>query len=360
VPDRRFRLLAGAILAATGLAALTAVLVRLRDDLSLASVVLLYLVTVVATAVVGGLLPSLAAAVAADLLVNFYFVPPFHTFTVEHQNNVITLVVFVAVSATVSIAMDLAARQRAAVARTSQRLAAQAARARELAETDRLRAALLAAVGHDLRTPLAGLKAGTSSLRDPATVLTPAQEAELVTAIDESADRMVDLVENLLAMSRLHAGALSIHAQPVALDAVVATALLHQRGDGPPPVVDVADDLPLALADPGLLERVVANLVSNAQRASPAGACVQVTAARAGPGQLVLRIIDRGPGIPPSERPGMFTPFQGRSDRPTNGGLGLGLAIARGFTEAMGGTLTPSDTPGGGLTMTVMLPLASP
>jgi K+-sensing histidine kinase KdpD len=451
------RPLAGALLAAIGLAGLTLILVPLRTALSLASVVLLYLVVVVATAVVGGLTPSLAAAVASDLVVNFFFVPPYHTLTVESRDHVITLVVYVAVAITVSLAMDLAARQRAAAARTgveadllarisaqpvregslqellthvrdtlhvdsaalietgeggtaqvvvavtghpltgnpslsvpagdgltlvvegpeifapdprflaslaaaaartlqAERLAAQAAHARELAEIDRLRAALLAAVGHDLRTPLAGIKAGVSSLRDPDLDLGGAEQAELLATIEESADRMADLVENLLAMTRLQAGALSVHARPVALDEVVSAALLHQPHDITAEI-DVPDDLALAYADPGLLERVIANLLANAHLAGPAGSPVHITG-RAGPDELELRVIDHGPGIPAADRDRMFVAFQRLDDHTTTGGLGLGLAIARGSTEAMTGTITATDTPGGGLTMTITLPAA--
>jgi two-component system sensor histidine kinase KdpD len=448
--DRRRRLLRGSGLAVVGLAGLTAILLQVEP--SLASVVLLYLVVVVATAVVGGLTPSLAAAVVSDVVVNFFFVPPYHTLSVEHREQVITLVVYVAVAITVSVAMDLAARQRAAAARTgieaellarisaepvregstsalldhvrsvlhmdtaalvepdgavvaiagpdlagpptlsvpagddlalvvggppifgpdqrflhrlaaaagrtlqAERLAAEAAHARELAEVDRLRAALLAAVGHDLRTPLAGIKAGASSLLDPDLDLTAEQQAELLATIDESADRMADLVENLLAMSRVQAGALSVHARPVAMDEVVAAALLHQTADLLSDV-DVPDDLPLTLADPGLLERVVANLLSNAATASPHGCPVRIVG-RAAADRLELSIVDNGPGVPAAQRDRMFAPFQRLDDHSATAGLGLGLAIARGFTEAMDGSLQASDTPGGGLTMTISLPAA--
>jgi K+-sensing histidine kinase KdpD len=445
------------LLAAASLAGLTAVVVPLRADLALASVVLLYLVVVVITAVVGGLTPSLAAAVASDLVVNFFFVPPYHTLTVESRDHVITLVVYIAVAITVSLAMDLAARQRAAAARTgieaellarisaepvregslqsllrhvrdalhmktaalietaddgteqvvaidgreltgaptlsvpagddltlvvegpplfapdrrfltrlaaaaartlqAERLAMQAAHARELAEIDRLRSALLSAVGHDLRTPLAGIKAGASTLRDPDIELTGAQQAEMLATIEESADRMADLVENLLALSRLQAGALSVHPRPVAVDEVVAAAVMHQQ-DAIAVEVDVPDDLPFAYADPGLLERVVANLLTNACHASPTGSPVRITGHLADDGELALQVIDHGPGIPVADRGRMFAPFQRLDDRTTTGGLGLGLAIARGFTEAMNGTITATDTPGGGLTMTITLPIA--
>ncbi|WP_377267192.1 ATP-binding protein [Peterkaempfera sp. SMS 1(5)a] len=239
----------------------------------------------------------------------------------------------------------------------AERLADEAAHARELAEIDRVRAALLAAVGHDLRTPLAGIKASVSALREPALGLTADQQSELLATVEASADRMGDLVENLLALSRLQAGALSVHPRAVAMDEVVAAALLHTPlPSGRGVAVEVPEDLPPAWADPGLLERVIANLVANACRASGPGGEVRVSADADG-GLVRLRIADRGPGIPATDRERMFAPFQ-RLDDHSGGGLGLGLAIARGFTEAMQGSLVPHDTPGGGLTMTLTLPAA--
>ncbi len=331
-------------LAALVLAALTAALLPVRGSLAVASVALLYLVPVVAAAVAGGTWPALATAVAADLLVNFFFVPPLHTFTVERRDNVITLVVYLLVAVAVALTVDMAARQR-------QHAAGEAAHARELAEIDRVRSALLAAVGHDLRTPLAAIKAAVSSLRQPDIEWPPEARAELLATVEESSDRLDGLVDNLLSMSRLQAGVLSVQLQPVPLDGVVAQALLHSQYAVE---VDVPEDLPLVRADPGLLERVVANLVANAVAVSRE---VLVTAGLAGDG-VALRIIDRGPGVPAADRERIFAPFQRLHDRTTSGGLGLGLAIARGFTEAMGASLTPSDTPGGGLTMTIVLDVA--
>ncbi len=244
----------------------------------------------------------------------------------------------------------------AARAWEAQRLAEEAARARELAEVDRLRSALLAAVGHDLRTPLAGVKAAVSSLRQPDIVWSDDERSEFLAQIESSADRLSDLLANLLAMSRLQAGVVSVALDTVALDGVVARALLDQNSAAVD--VDVPDDLPHARTDDGLLERVVANLVDNARRFSPAGTPVRV-AGELNPDRRSLRlsVVDRGPGVPPEQWEDMFTPFQRLDDR-GGSGVGLGLAIARGFTEAMGGSLTPSATEGGGLTMTVTLPVA--
>jgi two-component system sensor histidine kinase KdpD len=257
-----------------------------------------------------------------------------------------------------------------AAARTleTQRLADEAAQARGLAEVDRLRAALLAAVGHDLRTPLAGIKAATSSLRHPDLELPAAARAELLATIEESTDQLTALVDNLLSMSRLQAGALSVHLEPVAVDAVVAQAVLQSPAGGAGFAsglgltadvrVEIPDDLPLADADPGLLERVVANLIANALAAAPPSATVHLRGGATSAG-VRIDVVDHGPGVPEEHWERMFVPFQRLHDRSTGAGLGLGLAIARGFTEAMGGTLTPSRTPGGGLTMTLTLPVAS-
>jgi K+-sensing histidine kinase KdpD len=253
----------------------------------------------------------------------------------------------------------LLASLAAAAARSweAQRLAGEAAQVRELAEIDRLRSALLAAVGHDLRTPLAGVKAAVSSLRQRDVEWTAEEREEFLAQIESSADRLDGLVANLLAMSRLQSGVLSVSWRAVALDEIVARALLDvHAGDV---VVDVPDDLPLARTDPGLLERVIANLVANARRYTPPQERVRVCG-RLAPegGALRLEVVDRGPGIAPGDWERMFAPFQRLDDRAA-GGVGLGLAIARGFTEAVGGTLTPSTTPGGGLTMTLHVPIAA-
>jgi K+-sensing histidine kinase KdpD len=245
--------------------------------------------------------------------------------------------VFVLVAGTVSVAVEVAARSR-------QRLAAQA-------EVDRLRTALLAAVGHDLRTPLAGIKAAASSLRQRDVAWSPADTAEFLATIEESADELDAVVANLLDMSRLRAGVLSVSVLPTAVEEVVGRAVR-----GADVTLDVPDGLPLVAADPGLLERVLANLVANARRHA-AGSAVRVEARRAGD-RVALAVVDAGPGIDPAQHERVFAPFQRLDDRRT--GIGLGLAIARGFTTAMGGTLEPAPTPGGGLTMTIALPVWRP
>ena len=235
----------------------------------------------------------------------------------------------------------------------TQRLAREAARAEQLAETDRVRSALLAAVGHDLRTPIAGIKTAVSGLRQADVTWQPEEEDELLETIEESADRLASLVDNLLAMSRIQAGALSVQLQPVSIDEVVSRALISLKATAVE--LDIPEDLPPVLGDEVLLERVIANLVDNARRFTPPDGAVRITAREATPGagrrQVVqVRVIDHGPGIPAEHWDEMFRPFQRLGDR-TPGGTGLGLAIVRGLTEAMQGSVTPSATPGGGLTM---------
>jgi two-component system sensor histidine kinase KdpD len=247
---------------------------------------------------------------------------------------------------------------QAAVVLERSRLAEAAAAAAPLAAVDRMRTALLAAVGHDLRTPLASAKAAVTSLRSRDVDWTARDREELLLTADESLDRLARLVDNLLDMSRLNAGAMSVFSRPVALDEVVPRALddLGSSGDGV--VVDVPDDLPEVYADPGLLERVLANLVANAVRYSPPGRPPLVTGSRLGD-RVELRVVDRGPGIPAADLDKVFVPFQRLGDTDNTIGVGLGLALSRGLTEAMGGELTPEETPGGGLTMVVALPTAS-
>jgi two-component system sensor histidine kinase KdpD len=238
------------------------------------------------------------------------------------------------------------------------RLAQEAARAQQLAETDRVRSALLTAVGHDLRTPLAAIKTAASGLRQPEVAWGPGEQDELLGTIEDGADRLAALVDNLLAMSRIQAGALSVHPALVDVEEIASRALLTV---GAPRVdLDIPAALPPVTADAGLLERVIANLVDNAVRFTPQGDRVTVTAAVNGsPPVAELTVVDHGPGADPRQWDEMFAPFQRLGDT-TSGGIGLGLAIARGLTEAMGGTLTPSATEGGGLSMTVRLPAASP
>ncbi|MER5882596.1 ATP-binding protein [Streptomyces sp. NPDC001941] len=245
---------------------------------------------------------------------------------------------------------------QAAVVLDRRRLVDEAGRARRQAEGNKVRTALLAAVSHDLRTPLAGIKASVSSLRSPDVDWSAEDRAELLAGVEEGADRLTRLIGNLLDMSRLETGTLTPLLRGTDLDEVVPMALLGLPGDGV--VLDVPETLPLVAADRALLERVLGNIVENAVRHSP-GAPVLI-AASALADRVELRVVDRGPGVPDEAKEGIFAPFQRHGDAPQGAGVGLGLAVARGFAEAMGGTVTAQDTPGGGLTVVVGLQVASP
>jgi two-component system sensor histidine kinase KdpD len=206
---------------------------------------------------------------------------------------------------------------------------------------------------------LAGIKTAASGLRQPDVTWGQGEQDELLGTIEDGADRLAALVDNLLAMSRIQAGALSVHTTPVDVEEVASRAVVVQGARTVD--LDMPEALPPVSADEGLLERVIANLVDNAVRFSPPGQRVAVTAVHTnGASPLVeVAVADHGPGADPAHWDDMFAPFQRLGDT-TPGGLGLGLAIARGLTEAMGGTLTPTTTTGGGLTMTVRLPAAAP
>jgi two-component system sensor histidine kinase KdpD len=248
---------------------------------------------------------------------------------------------------------------QAAVVLDRIRLSRAAAEAAPLAEANKLRTALLTAVSHDFRTPLAAAKAAVSSLSSAEIEdrLSPEDRRELLAAAETSLDRLADLVDNLLDMSRLQAGAMSVAVQPTAVEEVVARALDDVGHEGAAFVVELGEEVPFVLADPGLLERVVANLATNALRYSEGAPAPRVTCSAIAE-RVEVRVIDRGPGIPREQWADVFLPFQRLGDTDNSSGVGLGLALARGLTEAMGGTLRPEETPGGGLTMVIALPAA--
>ncbi len=423
-----------------------------RPHLDLADDLLIYLVAVVTITVVGGFWPAVLAAVAASLLLNWYFTEPLHTFTIAEPRNLLALLLFVTVAVAVSSMVHLAARRavQAAAAREEaasllelaqtvlggadspaavlehltrthggqaeltervggtwiriaasnvagsldaatridirddltllitgqdasatpaliagyaaqaaasldrERLRTQAAQSEALAEGNRMRTALLAAVSHDLRTPLASVKASVSSLRQTDVTWSSEDEAELLATIEQNADRLDALIGNLLDMSRLHTGSLQPFLRPTAIDEVAPVAV-GGLDDSLRLEMAVPDGFPLVLADPGLLERVLANLFSNALRFSPAGRPPELHASLSG-GTVCLEVMDHGPGVPDDQKGRIFEPFERAGDR--HPGVGLGLTVAKGFAEAMGGRILALDTPGGGLTIQVVLPAA--
>lgn len=246
----------------------------------------------------------------------------------------------------------------AGTAYEGQVLSGEAEEARVLATVDQQRTSLLAAVGHDLRTPLAGIKAAVSSLRQGDVEWSDAERRELLLTIEESTDRLDAVVGNLLDASRLQAGALSVKLDAVALDEAVANAMLALGEDAGGRVeVNVPEDLPPVHADRGLLQRALVNVIDNSLSHGASEEPVAIVA-HAGAKSSKLEIVDHGPGISEEQRRQMFEPFQRLNDHGPEG-VGLGLSVARGFIEAMDGAMVADNTPGGGLTMRIRLPLAS-
>jgi two-component system sensor histidine kinase KdpD len=239
--------------------------------------------------------------------------------------------------------------------RALQRAAGEAAL---LARDNSARTALLSAVSHDLRTPLAGIKAAIGSLRSSEVTFSPEDEAELMAAIEDSADRLDALIGNLLDMSRLQAGALVASPRPVDLGEVVPATVASVSE---PERVEwrLDPDGRLVVADPGLLDRVLGNVIENALRHQPRPGTVLVSTSCLG-ARAQVRVVDTGPGVPEESRERIFLPFQRQGDAPAGDGVGLGLAVARGLAQAMDGEVSAEETPGGGLTMVVELPRVLP
>ena len=226
-----------------------------------------------------------------------------------------------------------------------------------LLATDRLRTAVLDAVSHDLRTPLATIKASLTSLLETGVAWSPNETRAFLQDAVGQAERLNRMVGRLLDASRLQAGAVHVFFRPVLLDEVVSSALSSLGHSSDRVTVDIPESLPPVQTDPDLLERVIANLVENAVTWSEPDEAVKVSAAE-GEKQVILQISDRGPGIPAAARELVFQPFQVLGSSPHREGVGLGLAVSRGLLEAMENRLTIEDTPGGGTTMVIELKMA--
>ena len=230
-------------------------------------------------------------------------------------------------------------------------LARQADAARELELGNRVRTALLAAVSHDVRTPLAALKVAVSTLRTPGMQWSEDDRAELLATTEEATDRLIGIVADLLDMTRLQSGGIRLALEDSAVDDVLARAARHDDV-----AIVIPDGLPSVRIDAGLTDRVLANLVANAVRHSHVGP-VELVAAASGHA-VEVRIVDHGPGVPDALKPRMFAPFERLGASARGEGVGLGLTVAQGLAEAQGSTITARDTPGGGLTMVVTLPVS--
>jgi two-component system sensor histidine kinase KdpD len=225
-----------------------------------------------------------------------------------------------------------------------------------LAETDRVRSSLLAAVGHDLRRPLAAATAAVTSLRSSHVKLSKPDRDALLETADDSLANLDALVTNLLDVSRVQAGVLAVSLRLVDIEDLLP-AVLEELSAPPGSVdLDVPEGTPAVPADPVLLQRVLVNLLANALRYSPAGRPPRLSVSVFAD-ELQIRVSDSGSGVPDERKDAIFQPFQREGDTDNTTGIGLGLALSKGFVEGMGGTLAPEDTPGGGLTMVIALPL---
>jgi K+-sensing histidine kinase KdpD len=338
----------------------------LKSAAPVVSLGILYLPAILLISIVWGLRLGLLASVASALAFNFFQIPPLHHFTIAEEGNWVALAAFV-ISAIVSSTVAGLARARAveaerrreeadralaeleALTRERDRMQAEAVEAEALRRSDELKTALLRSISHDLRTPLTSIIAGGSALGSR--TLTEEERAELSEAIVGEGTRLSRLVETLLDMSRLEAGKAEPHREPVDLAEVLDAA---REGVGNAESIRLAIDpeLPMVDADAAQLERAFANLLENARRYSD-GRPVSAGSRLVG-GNIVVRVVDQGPGIPESEWERIFEPFQ-RGDA-ANTGSGLGLAIAKGFIEANGGSNAIESLPGQGTSFVVTLP----
>lgn len=336
------RQLAGLAVALLALPPLMLLFASFHTSNAIAIEVLCLQLYVVIVALIGGLWPALLAAVCSGVLLDLFFIEPHFTVAVADPIHLVVLMLHIATAVVVSVVLERHRREAAARA------------VEPVAASDRMRGALLSALSHDLRRPLASATAAVGGLRSAGDALSPADRDELLETADESLASLTALVTDLLDVSRVQAGVLSI--SPIALDPMdVIEPALEELGEVRPPISVVAmHGRAKILADPVLLQRAIVNLLANALRFSPAETPVQITT-RLVFDRIEIRVIDHGPGVPMARRNDVFVPFQRLGDTDNTTGLGLGLALSRGFVEAMHGTLEPEDTPEGGLTMLVSL-----
>ena len=319
------------------------------------SLAIVYLPAILVISVVWGLRLGLLASLGSALAFNFFHLPPLHRFTIADEENWVALAAFAIAAALSSSVAGLARAQAieaerrreqasralaelAALSEERDRMQSEAVEAEALRRSDELKTILLRSISHDLRTPLTSIIAGGSALRSA--TLTDQEREELSRAVVGEGERLSHLVENLLDMSRLETGKAEPHREPVDLTEVLEAA---RDGVAEPESIRLGLDaeLPLVDADAAQLERAFANLLENAVRYG-SGRPVLIRSRLVG-GDIVVRVVDQGPGISERDRQRIFEPFQ--RGEAANAGSGLGLAIARGFVEANGGEIAVESLP---------------
>ncbi|HEV3353468.1 MAG TPA: ATP-binding protein [Acidimicrobiales bacterium] len=363
--------LLGIALGAATVVVTSAALLPVRTHVTRATPALVLVLGVVVAGVVGGSVAAALVALLSAAAYNLVFIPPFWTLKVNVADDWVALVVFLFVALAMGLLVaGQAERRRAAEAREAElrslyddlqamseereQLAEEATRAQVLERVDEQRAAMLRSVSHDLRTPLASIRAVASDLRD-GTAYDDETRKELLETVCDEAERLDRIVANLLSLSRIEAGALTPDRQAVDIDELVADRV---RRLGPlfrqvRVQVDIPPDLPLVDGDYTQLDQVVTNLVENAARHAPPASLVRISAEERN-GMVELRVADEGIGVPDWERRRIFEPFRkGEGSRSS----GVGLAICKAIVEAHGGTIDVDRTPGGGATFVVCLPM---
>lgn len=363
---------AGTLIGLGLVAAATLALIPARDHTSRAIPALVLVLPVLAAGILGGRIAALVVALGSAVAFNLAFIPPYGSPDIDVFEDVIAVAVLVLVGLVIGtlVAREAdrrhVAEQRADALRVlneqyeqvlaeRERLLEESTRLSVLEQVDAQRAALLRSVSHDLRTPLAAIKAVASDLRSQATYDDATRE-DLLDLVIEEAERLDRIVGNLLSMSRIEAGALQPEKQAVALDELTGDCVRRLRPIFKRVRVELTfpEDLPLADADYSQLDQVVTNLLENAARYAPPASVVRVRGRAVPPDRVALTVEDEGPGVPRHERERAFTPFE-RGTGST--GSGVGLAICRAIIEAHGGTITVEDGLTGGARFVVTLPV---
>lgn len=347
------RVAIGTTVVVVGVAGLSALLVPHRDQLEGSVFGLLLLVPTVLGTTVGGAPAAVIGVVGGFATYNFLFTQPYHTFAVHSSADAVGLAVYVLVGSVLALIVG----QEQQALRLAAEREEEAARARILAEVDRLRSALVGAVSHDLRTPLSSIGAAASDLRDPAVTLSGGQRAALLDTIAAEARRLDRLVRNLLDVGRIESGSLVAETVPVEFDELLGEARALAHVDRRELAVDVPGDLPPLEVDPVLAVQVLVNLLENADQYAPPGDLIRVSA-RAVERWVEVAVADHGPGIASADRQRVFERYyqveRGNGQR----GTGMGLTVCRGSVEAHGGRIWAEETPGGGATVVFRLPMS--
>ncbi|HLC42525.1 MAG TPA: DUF4118 domain-containing protein [Methylomirabilota bacterium] len=324
----------------------TAVSWAIHSHLELSNIIMVYLLGVVGVSAWTSRGPSLLASVLSVLAFDFFFVPPYLSFTVLDSQYLITFAVMLVVALVISTLADRIRRQ------------AEAARAAQVsAETERLRNALLSSVSHDLRTPLASITGSASSLLESGEHLDAVTRRELLQAIHEEADRLNRLVQDLLEMTRLESGAVIVRREWHPIEELVGAALgrLGKRLGARPVLTRIPADLPLVPLDGVLIEQLLINLIDNALKYTPETSPIEIAAFGDDDGVMV-EVADRGPGLPPGDERRVFDKLY-RGQAKAGRGSGLGLAICRGIVEAHGGRIWAENRSEGGVAFRFTLPV---